>query len=223
MTSKHGKIILFAYGLLTGIIICLIVIFIQFRDIENFIEKKMNIGNIFKKPNIENFISQREDVKKDRFMHEGSKPIMELPPDTISNQDVDLKDSFLQDSIGYGEELNPGQEIVVVRDELLFSKTIIAKGGNQSKISNSYLDSLLIDNKSSVTGDNIFRVEFWKSPLNYKGYKLLNNRLILFGIFKYNDIELYFSERTLHLVIEDMDYPLEVSDDFHPFIGSKRK
>ncbi len=50
------------------------------------------------------------------------------------------------------------------------------------------LDSLLTDDKTSKKKkiDSYITVEFWKSPINYKGYRFDNYKLTIFGLNDYD-------------------------------------
>jgi hypothetical protein len=65
-----------------------------------------------------------------------------------------------------------------------------------------------------------FDVEFWVSPVNYKGYKLAGNKLILFGIELPDEIQLYAIDQTLWLKYGHDFYQLESSDNFESLIAS---
>ncbi len=69
--------------------------------------------------------------------------------------------------------------------------------------------------------DNELMVEFWKSPLNYVGYKLLPNKLILFGLFDYDNIVFKCIEGDLYMYVGDKRYKILLLDEFSPFILDK--
>jgi hypothetical protein len=94
--------------------------------------------------------------------------------------------------------------IEVKKDQLLAIKNIDAL--NLDIINRSSKDSLLqaisgvqLDNKSSKK--TTVSLEFWKSPINYRGYKFVKNKLIIFGLEP--------QDESLAMVISDNIYYLK--------------
>jgi hypothetical protein len=77
---------------------------------------------------------------------------------------------------------NTNEDIVVRRDELL--KSILIEASVIGKPSQSIkTDSLLnVFQGGQNTNENTFRLEFWQSPVNFKGFKLIRNGIISFGL-----------------------------------------
>ena len=67
------------------------------------------------------------------------------------------------------------------------------------------------------TAKNI-SVEFWKSPVNYKGYKLSRNKIILFGVEDADRIKLYNIDENMYLEFGADYFLLESNQDFKPLI-----
>jgi len=120
-----------------------------------------------------------------------------------------LKERILpRDSVGQDEELN------INRDELIASK----------RISIQYLDELV--EKDSVIKDLLgikqnrpaeMIVQFWTSPLNFSGYKLSRNTLVLYDLSAQFDYSIYFKENRHYLSNETVFYVLEETTDFLPY------
>jgi hypothetical protein len=94
--------------------------------------------------------------------------------------------------------------IEVKKDQLLAIKNIDAL--NLDIINRSSKDSLLqaisgvqLDNKSFKK--TTVSLEFWKSPINYRGYKFVKNKLIIFGLEP--------QDESLAMVISDNIYYLK--------------
>lgn len=96
-------------------------------------------------------------------------------------------------------------EFVIKKDQLLISYQIAAieKGSNSDKpethteagssLSQSAVEKLnpaagLVEKETPTAN---YEVEFWISPINYRGYKLINNKLILFGIEEPDAVKLF--------------------------------
>lgn len=97
---------------------------------------------------------------------------------------------------------NSSENIHVKKDKLLFAKTFTIPGieaVNQDNIDK--LDSLLSKDISALNNNKRDKllVEFWKSPINYKGYKTGKNKLVLFGIDQFNLISFKMIDKTLFM------------------------
>jgi len=111
---------------------------------------------------------------------------------------------------------NSGDEIVVMKDELLFSTLLKPTGKPNSYFCdyNEKMDSLLIDN-GSIKNANLLKVEFWRSPVNFKGYKLNKRSLILFGVYQFDNLKLeYGDDRTLTMNYKNQKVLLRCTENF---------
>jgi hypothetical protein len=109
-------------------------------------------------------------------------------------------------------------EIVVEKDKLLFSKQIIVKEkNNETNNKNIMLDSVLLETKSNFKHKkfNII-VEFWKSPVNFKGYKMSKNKIVLYGLNYDENLKIEKIDDLFYLKNFDKYYLLEYSDSFKP-------
>ena len=134
--------------------------------------------------------------------------------------------SFGADSLGSGANQNEttGQgdadDIVVRKDELISSRPIEII--NLSNSTNLTRDSILQqisdirDDKSNIARQAI-TLELWKSPINYKGYKMTRNKIVLFGISEYEDFHCYKNGEAYYLLMQQGLFKLEFTDDFHQF------
>lgn len=104
----------------------------------------------------------------------------------------------------------------VRKDELLLSKNIkvIRLDNSGAKA----IDTLTakVAGTEVQTNSTAYKVEFWKSPINYKGYKLGKGRIILFGIYQ-GDISLLALNNRLYLKDRNFFFTLEPSEDFRTF------
>ena len=63
---------------------------------------------------------------------------------------------------------------------------------------------------------DLFFVEFWKTPLNSKGYRMTRNRIILYGFSDFSSLNLYKVEDIYYLKSEDQVYKVSPNADFMP-------
>ncbi len=107
-------------------------------------------------------------------------------------------------------------DIKVSQDELIFAMLAYPKGkkDNFDCSSNNKLDSVLVNNIHKNRKEGLY-VEFWLSPLNYKGYRLSKATLILYGFYEYNTINLRYTEDGfIELKYKEKTYNLQCTDDF---------
>lgn len=104
------------------------------------------------------------------------------------------------------------KNIIVAKDELLTSKRITID--NYNIFANNY-DSLLTENFSK--NNNEFVIEFWVSPIKYKGYRMNKNKIVLYGIYQYDSVFFMAKENNLFMNYQSQYYFLENSSDFNSF------
>lgn len=114
------------------------------------------------------------------------------------------------------ENTASGEEVVVMKDQILFERNIKIDGFVRSDSEN--LDSLLVDDPSAKKKTGMIRVEFWKSPINYKGYKMDENKIVLFGILEYNEASLKSIDGDLYLKYKSEYFPVSNTDSFRSFV-----
>lgn len=125
-------------------------------------------------------------------------------------------DSILDANIDTSGLINNDEDIVI-SDKMLLYKNIKVKGLDEigsNKL--ALLDSLLMNDTERKTDQ--LMVEFWESPLNYKGYKLSDNKLILFGIKEFEFASIEINNKKLYLRYLDNLYPLEYSTDYKALV-----
>lgn len=136
-----------------------------------------------------------------------------------SNNDT-LLSNYDTENINATEPDN--NDVVVYRDRMISSKYFKVNG--LAEVSNNkigLLDSLLM-NKSQKHPEDMLLVEFWQSPVNYKGYKLSENKLIVFGIDDYNSASIEIISKNIYLSDQNKYYLLEYSSDYKPLIISDK-
>ena len=155
-----------------------------------------------------------------------------LEPDSIKVADkagpkVEKQDTDVKVAAG-----NP--EIFVKKDQLLISHVLkpilIAEPDAKEKkqeasIARNTADKLNPEGDLPENPESSFQnyqVEFWVSPVNYKGYRLIHNKLILFGIEEPDAVELYVKSDTLWMKYGSEFYMLHPSDEFEAFVSKTK-
>jgi hypothetical protein len=107
-------------------------------------------------------------------------------------------------------------EIVVKKDEMVTSKTLQVI--QLSPVATKNNKDSLLQKVSGIKDDNnskqLFNIEFWTSPLNYKGYKMGKYKLVLYGINATDDIKIYRLDDVIYLKNSAMVYQLDYVSDF---------
>ncbi len=196
------KIPPFVFGVSVGLLAG--VAFFIFK-IDDYI-KKIN------KPSIDNIriVEQTvtEDQKQDKTSGKKDEENREKRKPTINTKN--------SPNINYNEvdELLKEEAIKVAQEELLSVKNI--------KVINLDMRS----RKDTLTGQlagvtssdypNMFFVEFWKTPLNSKGYRMTRNRVILYGLSDFSSITIYKVDDNYYLKNDDLVYKISAGTEFKP-------
>ncbi len=119
-------------------------------------------------------------------------------------------------NINYSEvdALLKEDEVTVAQEELLSVKNIkvINLDGSSKR------DTLTGQLAGVTTSDypNLFFVEFWKTPLNSKGYRMTRNRVILYGLSDFSNITIYKVDDNYYLKNDDVVYKISSGTEFKP-------
>jgi hypothetical protein len=160
----------------------------------------------FNKPNIDNIKIVEQSVSTDK-----SEKKEESKSDKKKN--INTKNS---PNINYSEvdALLKEEDVNVAQEELLSVKNI--------KVINLDTDSkrdTLTGQLAGVTNaeyPNLFFVEFWKTPLNSKGYSMTRNRVILYGLSDFSSITIYKVDDSYYLKNDDVVYKISSGTEFKP-------
>ena len=142
-----------------------------------------------------------------------SNPIIE----TYANIDNDSKlyDSLVQ--AGLVKDVNNNTVVVVnefgkndrIKTDKLIGRTVVTikkkKISQHDTLASSLADIKPISNKMEI--------EFWESPVNYKGYRLGKDKMIVFGIIN-QDIKLVMMDKDLYLITLNNLYLIKPCSDF---------
>lgn len=137
--------------------------------------------------------------------------------DSVVNS-LALPDTSIIDSTALPEE-----QVIVRKDELLESRVIEVVELTSDPNIKSKSDSLLekasgIRNDKRTAGSKIMiSVEFWRSPVNYRGYKLGKNKLVLYGLDNSADIDLIKHNNAVYLRHEQSVFKVDAFNDYRAF------
>ncbi len=115
-------------------------------------------------------------------------------------------------------------DIVISKDELIMTRLIKIVGDIPEMNDNYELDSILTDQRQTARKQpGIIKTEFWKSPLNYKGYKFDENKLVIFGLYEVGNVAILGYNNELFIKYNKEYYLIEYTDDFRSFIPMRNE
>jgi hypothetical protein len=177
-------------GLLSG------VAFFIFK-IDDYLKK-------FNKPNIDNIKIVEQSLPPLNSSDKNRSKV-------VKKSSINIKNS---PNINYNEvdALLNEEDITVAQEELLSVKNIkvIDLDANLKR------DTLTgqLAGVSSTDYPNLFFVEFWKTPLNSKGYRMTRNRVILYGLSDFSSITIYKVDDNYYLKNDDFVYKISAGTEF---------
>ncbi|NLF43253.1 MAG: hypothetical protein GX587_11205 [Bacteroidales bacterium] len=121
---------------------------------------------------------------------------------------------------GDGRETQVVEDLYLMTDKLLFTRTYIVYDPlfSMERKPIEMLDSIIGKTpERKKTPDISYFVEFWESPINYKGYKMGRNRIIVYGIYLPDFVTLKMYDKTVYLKYLNEYYVLEYSNEFRSF------
>lgn len=166
-------------------------------------------------------LSKKDNKSDDKKEADNSQPSIsdehskQETADT-SGSALTLADSSVADTI-------PEEQIVIRKDELLETRTVEVIELTPDQNIRTKADSLLekasgIKSDKRTAGSTImYVVEFWRSPVNYRGYKMGKNKLVLYGLDNINPIQLYKYNGGIFLKHEQSVFKIDVYNDYRAF------
>ncbi|MBS1652859.1 MAG: hypothetical protein JSU07_12695 [Bacteroidetes bacterium] len=188
------KIPTFIFGLSIGLIIGVGVFLFKITDIFNSLKNaaKEQI-TIIQQPNEkENTHQKEENTNKERFK-------IKLPNSAkVNYKEVD---SLIKNS----------ENINVATDELLSVRTVkIIKILENHNSKNDTLSEL--QNKNN--NEESCSIEFWKTPLNSRGYRFTKNKVMLYGFVDFNNVIVYELNENYYLKSNDLVFKITYTTEF---------
>src|ERR1700757_2490183 len=192
-------------GLLAG---CLFFIFKLDSYVRKFdmslLTQKQNVSEQLVNPNK----ADEENKAQDKS---NNKPSTKKENATNKNQSLisfnDVTDSAYINSDNYQ----------VLKEELIAVKNIYVKTVTPVEKVNA-TDSLAASLAGVTTpaAEEFFMIEFWKTPLNSKGYKMTRSRLLIYGYPEKADLALIKRNDSYYLRNNNLVYKLNYSSEFKP-------
>jgi len=136
-----------------------------------------------------------------------------------------------EDSLASGVSELINEDIEVKKDQLLISLSVpVVNCDESTELSNkSNLTASASEKLNPAAGlpdseENIkleLNVEFWLSPVNYRGYKYVNNKLVLFGVEEPDQVRLFYFKDDLFMSLQGYYYKLTPISEFGSYTRIK--
>jgi hypothetical protein len=111
--------------------------------------------------------------------------------------------------------------IVVMTNQLVSVKTLPLKNIDSVMVnkSNERSDSMIasMSNVDEEKDPAYYRIEFWQSPLNFKGYKMSKGKIVLYGINSTTPFRLVKWDDSYYLLSSQNVFKVTYTDDYKPF------
>lgn len=102
-------------------------------------------------------------------------------------------------------------ELNVATDELLSVKNVkIIDIGSAETADTTAAQTAGVEN----TYSDLYFIEFWRTPLNSKGYRFTKNKVMLYGFMDYTNVSLYQLDNEYYIKCTDQVYKLQFGSDF---------
>lgn len=228
--KKHDRLVFITGGALGVVLGAAIVFFSQHPQIikypievsQNTIEKVVvKVLGDLKSKNDTLLLKKQKDIKRTTNNKKVITTADSVSLDSASA--VQLKSYLPDDNVEIENTAAEETFEIVKKDERLDARLIEATVLDTYKnASNNVRDSLL-ESASGIQIDKMDKkkiklmVEFWKSPLNYKGYRLQKNRLVLFGIEPTDEVVIVYSGNAYFIKTTIGYFKLTENDDFRPY------
>jgi hypothetical protein len=212
--NPGGKTISFISGILIGVIACLALFFlvmIGFNPISF-------ISNSDSGQSRDTIVDLRNNTSESIQKH--SKNQTEYSPAEVAESTIDTLalDNQL-DSVPVSEnaisDIN-SEEIIVKRDELIETRVLKLSVINRNAAKGK-TDSLINVFQGSGGQSIEYRIEFWRSPINYRGFKFVRNAIVTFGLDPNESSRLFQLEDKFYLKHGISVYRLFMTEKFEPF------
>lgn len=215
-----------SYGFIIGILVGLIVAggFFIFKLDDYFKELNFykSVSNTFSSDTKTAESSAKEEVAPKSAETKKKKKEAVITVDKFGEDEKVVKvdsNKVVKDSLTLENPSN-NNDVVVRKDELLSTKTLevlnldpVAKMNGKDSLLQKV--SGIKDDRS--TSKQYLNIEFWSSPLNYKGYKMSKYKLILYGVSSPEGLKIFKLEDVIYLKSSSFVYRLDATGEFKPY------
>jgi hypothetical protein len=197
MQQLRRKIPSFVFGLSIGLLIGIAFFLFKIDSIFNTLKSSLSSDKVtVVEQKVETDEEKEKNKNKERFKIKIGKQ------DKVNYKEVD--------SI-----INSDASLNIVVDQLLSTKVIKVINLSSDPSSDSLAQK--IAGVNSLSSES-YTIEFWKTPLNSKGYRFQKNKVMLYGVNDHTDLLLYQLEGRYYIKSFEVVYQLQSSSDFQPLL-----
>jgi hypothetical protein len=219
-----NKILLFIAGLVVGVTVGVLFSVAIKEVISQVKELHITLNRINQK---QSHLSQRIDSIQGKLIPDAKNvttPSQAYSKTSIPNNGriastQETGKSFSQKPNGTSNTMPEDTDVVVMTNQLVSVISAPLKNNDSVNRKNEETDSTL-ESMSDINDTKkpvYFRIEFWKSPLNYKGYKMSRGKVVLYGINPVPRATVTIEDETDYLLINQSAFRVEYTDDYKPF------
>lgn len=147
------------------------------------------------------------------------QPIKNVNPNEVTNKN---NNSRYKINLGQSKKINykevdslikSDSNINIATDELLSVKNIkVIHIGKKDPIDT--LSQKLAKVEENI--NDLYFIEFWRTPLNSKGYRFTKNKILLYGFMDFNNVLLYELDNSFYIKSADQVYRIFYDSNFKP-------
>jgi hypothetical protein len=189
------KIPTFVFGLSIGLIAGVGFFVFKINDIFNNMKDAAKSQITVVEQSVKNADKESEEKRKD-------KERFKINLGKTTKVNYSEVDSLIRES----------SEINIATDELLSVKNVKIIRISPNVSSGDSLAAAVAGVKENSS--DLYFIEFWKTPLNSKGYRFSKNKILLYGFMDYNNVSLYELDNSYYIKSSDQVYKLFYGADF---------
>jgi hypothetical protein len=220
-----NKIFIFTGGMLTGLILGVLFsvaikeLILQFKEVHLSLNK-INIEQSELSQRLDSIqVKLIPDTKKTNTPNAASntKPVAQY----TSQQANTKPPTITANSPASNTSTKADSDIVIMTNQLIVATSISVEKRDTVKVNKrtEKMDSTIaaMSDVSESQEPQEYKIEFWKSPLNYRGYKMSRSKIVVYGVQPAGGvIDLFKNEGSYYLLNGSTTYRLEYTDDYKP-------
>jgi len=212
MASFRDKLQVFFLGLLTGLVLGGGFFVLKLDDYVKQLSfyKSLTEDTDKNGEGSDKIADEPQEKKPTKPKTKKDKPVASYSADSVPGAYLD-GDTLAADSLDAPPSVfDPDDEIIVKKDELVGQRTLAV-----TDLDAAPKDTAL-EKLSGIREPQLktMQVEFWRSPLNYRGYKMSRNKLVLFGTEPADEVSLYKSGDEMYLRNPQGVFRIQPGGDF---------
>ncbi len=138
-----------------------------------------------------------------------------------------MDSAFLADRTIRDKDTTPRAKPLIPRDVRTARGNPEVKRDELFDVRNILVNEVFTDSAGRVglkeAPDSPYRVDFWRSPVNYRGYRKTSRNIVVYGIFLTDSVKLVRSGPNLYMDVVDRRYLITETHDFKHLVEVRGK